>query len=209
MNSNDENRFFLARIREALRSNETDTPLGQAVARLKQPFVLGDGEKWHYEGFVSMFSAIRQVLSILDDSISPDLPPFLLDPATIARLFRIPLEDFNWQGGQSKIDYLCDLSRIERKLDTALQKQPEESIAAEYVSIKQAAMITELSSSHIRRAVRSGELPASNAGTRSHPVWRIARTDLDGWMEKKKGGHNVPPRSKLKELVNRHLPDLG
>lgn len=33
----------LDRIRNALRSNETDTPLGQAVARLKKRFVLGDG----------------------------------------------------------------------------------------------------------------------------------------------------------------------
>lgn len=94
--------FFLARIRDALRRNNTETPLGQAVVRLKQPFVLGDGKKRYYEGFVSMLSAVRQVLATLDDSISPDLPPFLLDPATIARMFGIPLEEFNWQGRQGK-----------------------------------------------------------------------------------------------------------
>jgi excisionase family DNA binding protein len=112
-------------------------------------------------------------------------------------------------GGQVNQEFFARLLRIEGKLDSLLENQPAESIAADYVSIKQAAKITELSGSHIRRAVRSGELPASNAGTRQHPVWRIARTDLAGWMEKKKGGHNVPPKPKLKELVNRHLPDLG
>jgi excisionase family DNA binding protein len=59
---------------------------------------MGDGKKWHYEGFVSMFSAVRQALASLDDSISPDLPPFLLDPAIIAKQLGIPLPYFNWQG---------------------------------------------------------------------------------------------------------------
>lgn len=199
----------LGYIRDALRSDETDTPLGKAVARLKAPFILGGGQKWHYEGFITLFSAVREALATIDDSVSPDLPPLLLAPATIARLFRIPLEEFNWQGAAN--DDACSgrLVRMEEKLESLLKDRPNGSIAAEYVSIKQGAKMTELSESHIRRAVRSGELPASNAGTRWHPVWRIARTDLAAWMEKKKGGINVPPRPNLKELVSRHLPDLG
>jgi hypothetical protein len=102
-------------IRDALRSEQANTHSGQAVACLKQPFLLGDGEKWHYEGFVSMFCAIRHALASLDDSISPDLPPFLLDPATIARVFRIPLEDFNWRGSSHAL--AARLAQIEAKLD--------------------------------------------------------------------------------------------
>ena len=120
--------FLLARIRDALRSNESDTPLGQAVARLKQPFVLGDGEKWYYEGFVSMFSAVRQALASLDDSISPDLPPFLLEPATVASLFGIPLEEFNWQGYPSDNALAAQLARMETKLNNLGRLNAEETV---------------------------------------------------------------------------------
>jgi len=107
---------YLDRIRDALRSEQANTPSGQAVARLKQPFVLGDGEKWHYEGFVSMFSAIRHALASLDNSISPDLPPFLLDPATVARLFGIPLAEFNWQGYPTDNALVAQLLNRDREL---------------------------------------------------------------------------------------------
>lgn len=115
MNTNDEARYFLDRIREAMRSKDTETPLGQAVTRLKQPFVLGDGKQWFYEGFISMASAVRQTLASIDHTISPDLPPFLLDPAIYAKFFRIPLEDFNWRGSDDAL--AARLAQIEAKLD--------------------------------------------------------------------------------------------
>lgn len=68
-----------------------------------------------------MLSAVRQALATLDDSISPDVPPFLLDPATIARLFRIPLEDFNWQGHPTGNILAAQLERMEAKLENLNQ----------------------------------------------------------------------------------------
>jgi hypothetical protein len=50
MNTDDEARRHLDLIRQAMRSGDTDTPPGHAVARLKRPFVLGGGEEWLYEG---------------------------------------------------------------------------------------------------------------------------------------------------------------
>lgn len=80
---------------------------------------------------------------------------------------------------------------------------------ADYLPMKRAAKLTSLSYSHIRRAVLSGELPASNVGTAAHPIYRIAQTDLQQWMANKKGGTTrVPPKSELKELIKRHLPGL-
>src|SRR5215813_8352699 len=119
---------YLDRIRDYLRSEQANTPLGQAGARLKQPFVLGDGEKWHYEGFVSMFSAIRHALESLDDSISSDLPPILLDPATVARLFGIPLAEFNWQGYPTDNALAAQLARMETKLDNLSRLNAEETV---------------------------------------------------------------------------------
>ena len=79
----------------------------------------------------------------------------------------------------------------------------------DYVSVKGAVRITGLSDSHLRRAIRAGELPASNMGSDRHPVWRVARKDLDQWIEKKKGGAvTVPPESDLADLMRRHLPGL-
>ena len=78
----------------------------------------------------------------------------------------------------------------------------------DFLSIKDAAGLTSLSYSHVRRAVLSGELPASNIGSTRHPVYRIARKDLAEWMERKKGGNlKVPPKSELKELKDRYFPD--
>jgi len=95
------------------------------------------------------------------------------------------------------------VNRLDR-IETALTLS-----AAEYVSIKMASILTGLSPSHLRRAIKSGELPASNCGTSYHPLWRIARTDLIAWMATKKGGTpKVPPRSEIEELIQRHLPGL-
>jgi hypothetical protein len=91
--------YHFERIREAMRNAPPDTPLGRAVARLREPFVLGDGGRFHYERFVTMFVAIRDALHEIDPSIPPDLPPALLHPAFIANMFQIPLEKFNYQGG--------------------------------------------------------------------------------------------------------------
>jgi len=79
----------------------------------------------------------------------------------------------------------------------------------DYLKIRSVAETTQLSESHIRRAIRCGDLPASNVGTPDHPTWRISRKDLVEWMDRKKGGTSkVPPRSSLKDLVKRHLPGL-
>jgi hypothetical protein len=146
MNSNDEARYLVDRLREAMRSNDTDTALGQAVARLKQPFVLGDGKKWYYEAFVSMASAVRQALAAIDDTISPDLPPFLLDPATYAWLFRIPLEDFNWRGGDDRFDRSALPRRSPSEPSPAVHRAEQEpsssqSGAGEYLTLTEAARL--------------------------------------------------------------------
>jgi hypothetical protein len=128
MDLNDRSKNHFDLLQAAMRDADPGSSLGQAVARLKQPLVLGDGQKWYYEGFVSMLSAVRQTLATLDGSISPDLPPFLLEPATIARLFGIPLEDFNWQGYPTDNALAAQLARMEAKLDNLKRLNAEESV---------------------------------------------------------------------------------
>ena len=90
------------------------------------------------------------------------------------------------------------------------ERQVEDvDLDAPYLSIKRAANVTTLSESHLRRAVRSGDLPASNVGSLAHPIWRIKREDIEGWMKRRSGGvQKIPPNSKLSDLVKRHLPRL-
>lgn len=83
------------RIRAALQDGGNDTPLSQAVARLKQPFLVKDGETWLYEGFVSLFHTLYSVVREVDASLPPGLSPHCLDPAVIARFFRIPVEQLD------------------------------------------------------------------------------------------------------------------
>lgn len=97
------------------------------------------------------------------------------------------------------------LGRIEMKLDLLLNRSP----AGEWLSINAIASVAGLSASHVRRSVVTGDLPASNIGTSARPVYRISRTDLASWMEKRKGGsQKLPPKSDLDDLIDRHLPGL-
>ena len=103
-------------------------------------------------------------------------------------------------------EMLVRLARIEGKLDGVAEKS---NPAPDYSSIKQAAKITGLSDSHIRREVVAGRLPASNIGSASHPIYRIALKDLHEWMSNKKGGTvKAPPKSIIDDLIQRHLPGL-
>lgn len=190
---------ILARIRHALRNNQGETPLGQAVARLKQPFVVGDGKKWHYEGFVSVFSAVRQALASLDASISPDLPPFLLEPATIARLFGIPLEDFNWQGHSTDDALAAQLARMERKLDNLGRSNDEETVMdhplfggqepveqgqSQLLRLGQCVRVAGHSNSTLRRAIKDGRLKAHAIGRgRKRPTYGVFLGDLEAYIE--------------------------
>ncbi len=74
-----------------------------------------------------------------------------------------------------------------------------------YFTIREVAETTRLSESHIRRAIRRGDLPASNVGTPDHPIWRISLGDVLEWMDRKKGGTSkVPPQSSLRDVFERH-----
>jgi hypothetical protein len=78
MNTADHTPDYAALLREAFRNPETETDLGKAVTRMREPFQVGDGEKWLYEGFISAFSALFDALWAIDDSIPPGLPPHLI-----------------------------------------------------------------------------------------------------------------------------------
>ena len=96
----DEYRNICNRIRQARLSGETDTKLGRVLTKwkdIKIP-VQRDG-KWLLEGFIMTFKRELEILNAIDPSVSPDLPPHLLDPAMIAYFFSIPLEEFNCSHG--------------------------------------------------------------------------------------------------------------
>jgi excisionase family DNA binding protein len=108
-----------------------------------------------------------------------------------------------------------DLARIAQALDrnTALLQSIARKLGegqAEYLSINQAATVAGLSATKIRREVKAGRLPASNTGTFSHAHYRIARTDLQAWMEQNRGGSQVPPAVPTYEPKgkSRHFPGL-
>jgi len=193
---------LLDRIREAFRNGEPR--LQEVLTRWRgHEFVVCVNGKWRLEGFVTFFKAVQEMMAVVDGALPPGLPPHCLDPVQIARSFCLPLDAFDRSGVPVGDEYT--LRRIEDKLDAALNVRQ----VSDYVDIKSASKITGLSKSHIRRAVWSGELWASNVGATQRPTYRIARTDLVAWMEKKKGGTiNVPPKSDLDDLIQRHLPGL-
>jgi hypothetical protein len=193
MHTGESSKNILACIRAAMRDFDPNTPLGQAVARLKQPFVIGDGTKWYYEGFIgfiSLFSAVRQAVAALDDSVSPELPPFLLDPATIARMFRIPQEDFNWHGQndsdataaavlglENKTQEACErLSKIQGNLTALVQRHT----VKEFYSTDDLCRMFGKAPYTVREwcrlgRIRAKKVPASRGGELE---WRIPHEEL-------------------------------
>jgi len=69
------------------------------------------------------------------------------------------------------------LAKVEKKLTMPVQ---------EWFSIQETAILTGLSSDHVRRHVTSGLLPVSNQGTHEKPYYRIHRKDIDEWMNKRR-----------------------
>jgi excisionase family DNA binding protein len=201
--------YFVDRIRQARTNGETDTTLGKMLKRWNGIDIpVGKDGRWLLEGFIMEFKKQREILNAIDPTISPDLPPHLLDPAQIAHFFGIPLEEvMHWPGIKPRDDASVTLERINAKLDILIEGSEQEAV--EFVSIRQAARLTGLSSSHVRRAVVSGELPASNVGSAARPTYRISRTDMEDWMNRKRGGTtSVPPRSERRKLIDRHLPGV-
>jgi hypothetical protein len=72
--------YCLDRIKQAKESGETDTKLGQTLAKWKDIDIpiQRDG-KWLLEGFILEARKQREIFSAIDPTISPDLPPHLLD----------------------------------------------------------------------------------------------------------------------------------
>jgi len=84
---------------------------------------------------------------------------------------------------------------VERAADHRLAIDRSLSLVdPEYLSINQAAAVAGLSATTIRREIKAGRLPASDIGTPAHPHYRIAKADLQLWMEKNRGGNNIPPQ---------------
>jgi excisionase family DNA binding protein len=81
---------------------------------------------------------------------------------------------------------------------------------AGWLSIEHAAIYCDCSYDHISRAIDRGEIPAADIGNgEQKAAHRLARSDLDAWMERNKGGKQLPPRSVLKDKVSRYLPGVS
>lgn len=92
-----------------------------------------------------------------------------------------------------------------RQVETAVE-DVRRAARQEWLTIKGAAEVTAMSPRYIRRAVKRGELPASNCGSVLRPCWRISRADITAFMDTKKAGTvAVPARSEISSLTKRYF----
>jgi hypothetical protein len=80
---------------EAWDTEPPDTPLGNAVYRLKNPAALryGDGP-WLLEGFVALFTAIRDASAAITGTDPLPLARHCFDVNSLAHLFSLDPKDF-------------------------------------------------------------------------------------------------------------------
>ena len=100
--------------------------------------------------------------------------------------------------------------RLDR-IEALLKTRTDAPQAPEFYSIRQAAEVVGVSADHLRRAVVSGVLAASNLGTMARPTYRISRTDLLAWVERGKAG-GILPSSRKRSVTARsrhHRPAAG
>ncbi len=76
----------------------------------------------------------------------------------------------------------------------------------EYLSVEQTAATVGVSTKHVRRAMKRGELPYSNIGTNQRATYRIARHDIQTWMESKRVRHGTV-KSARQALVEEFFPN--
>jgi excisionase family DNA binding protein len=91
------------------------------------------------------------------------------------------------------------LNRLEKKLELSLE-QPRQ----DWFGIEQVAAMTGLSSKHIYRAIKKGELACSNVGGEKRPTYRIAREAVARWMEANRV-RQAPAKSGREALVDRYF----
>jgi excisionase family DNA binding protein len=83
--------------------------------------------------------------------------------------------------------------------------------AGEWLSIAQAACVAGLSTKTIRRAIHKGDLRATpTVPNARRPTWRIARTDLDAFMNANAVASPAATASQHPngKYQSRHFPDL-
>ena len=54
------------------------------------------------------------------------------------------------------------------------------------LTVKEASEELGVSVDQIKKLIHNGELPAVDVGIASRSFWRIARTDLDEWLDKRR-----------------------
>jgi excisionase family DNA binding protein len=102
-----------------------------------------------------------------------------------------------------KVDFLHPeeeailLTRVLKMLE-APEQEPD------YLSIQQAAALSGLSPTKVRRDIKAGRLPAANKGSKRRPLYRIAKDELEAWMRQEVSA-KVPAKSELKTLVDRYF----
>jgi excisionase family DNA binding protein len=106
-------------------------------------------------------------------------------------------------------DLLVRLEVVAAKLYAMLRRRPA-APDTDVLTIKQAARFTTLSPTKIRREIKASRLPASNAGSDARPLYRIQKSDLLAWLEKKKCGMLLPPSAPVfkRRIRSRHFGDL-
>jgi hypothetical protein len=135
----------------------------------------------------------------IDPSIPPGLPPHVLDPAVIAKFFRIPLEDLNWQGARASAgDWQ---SRVQSKTvsgpDLKRPLRPARPGAGQsgLLRLGECVTLSGHSERSLRRAIKDGRLKAHTIGRgRKRPTYGIYRTDLEGFIEASRVQPSDPPR---------------
>ncbi len=71
--------------------------------------------------------------------------------------------------------------------------------AQEFYSIKNCAVVSGMSTDHIRRAILGGVMTASNVGTNDRPIYRVHKDNLRLWLTEREEGAK-PPRQKQKPM---------
>jgi hypothetical protein len=172
------------RISEALRNAESGTQLDAVRTRWDgfEHSVQQNGD-WKLEGFITYFQHCHEMMRAIDPSLPSTLPPRCFDPAWIAEVFGIPVEEL----GVTKLEPtfqdetpLQQVAEALMRIADHVSPPPPAVVGTPYVAQK-----LDCSTEWITEMIRTAEIPSHIIvpGTGNGKPWKLYRKKIDKWLK--------------------------
>jgi len=178
------------RITEALSNAEPGSEIDNVQNRWNGfEHSVQQSSKWKLEGFITYFQHCHEMMRAIDPSLPSTLPARCFDPAWVAKVFGIPVEDFGVEStsGKTKDESafydetpLQQVAEALTRIADHVAPPPPAVVGTPYVARK-----LDCSTEWITEMIRTAEIPRHFIvpGTGNGKPWKLDRKKIDKWLK--------------------------